>query len=201
MNTQTIIEIVGYIGSLLVLISFLMTSVAKLRIVNSIGSFIFMVYALIIKSYPTAIMNFCLILINLHFLYKTNKSHKAYDLIEAEDNDAYLNYILNYYAKDIEECFPNTSLDLDKYNKNFIISYEGKPVGFAIGEQNGDCLQLHIDYSIPEYRDYSIGKFLFDKLKEKGIKKIISKVPTLNHIKYLEKNGFIKKDEFYEKEL
>ncbi|MCR4884486.1 MAG: hypothetical protein K6A68_12995 [Clostridiales bacterium] len=41
MNTQTIIELVGYLGSALVVVSMLMTSVVKLRIVNTIGSFIF----------------------------------------------------------------------------------------------------------------------------------------------------------------
>ena len=70
MNTSTIIEMVGYLGSFLVLVSFLMVSVVKLRIVNTVGSLIFMIYALIIKSYPTAIMNFFLVLINLHFLYR-----------------------------------------------------------------------------------------------------------------------------------
>ena len=70
MNTNMIIEAVGYLGSLLVLVSFLMVSVVKLRVVNTVGSFIFMVYALIIRSYPTAIMNFCLVLINLRFLYR-----------------------------------------------------------------------------------------------------------------------------------
>ena len=51
MTKEMIIEAVGYLGSFLVLVSFLMTSVVKLRIVNTIGSLIFMIYALIIKSY------------------------------------------------------------------------------------------------------------------------------------------------------
>ena len=61
MDTGTLIEAVGYLGSALVLVSFLMASVVKLRVVNSIGSTIFAVYALIIRSYPTALMNFCLL--------------------------------------------------------------------------------------------------------------------------------------------
>ena len=60
-----IIELVGYIGSILVLVAFLMTSVVRLRVVNSIGSLIFAISALIIQSYPTALMNFCLVLISI----------------------------------------------------------------------------------------------------------------------------------------
>ena len=73
MNTHMLIEAVGYLGSLLVLVSMLMTSVFKLRVINTIGSCIFTVYALIIHSYPTALMNFCLVLINLHFLWKMSR--------------------------------------------------------------------------------------------------------------------------------
>ena len=94
MDRQTIIELVGYIGSFLVLVSFLMTSVFKLRIINTIGSIIFMVYALIIHSYPTAVMNFCLVLINLRFLWKMRHTSHHYDLIKVEEDDRYLQYIL-----------------------------------------------------------------------------------------------------------
>ena len=69
---NTFIEAIGYLGSSLVLVSFLMASVAKLRIVNSVGSVIFTIYAFIIHSYPTAIMNICLVLINIYYLVKLN---------------------------------------------------------------------------------------------------------------------------------
>lgn len=70
MNQSILIEMFGYLGSILVVISMLMTSVKKLRIVNSVGAGIFAVYALIIHSYPTALMNTCLVLINLYNLAK-----------------------------------------------------------------------------------------------------------------------------------
>ena len=71
-----LIEAFGYLGSLLVLVSMLMTSVVKLRIINTIGSVIFTIYAFIIRSYPTALMNFCLVLINLRFLWKMSRMGK-----------------------------------------------------------------------------------------------------------------------------
>ena len=38
MDTATIIELIGYLGSVLVLVSMLMTSVVRLRVINLIGS-------------------------------------------------------------------------------------------------------------------------------------------------------------------
>ena len=78
MDKSMIIETIGYVGSALVLISFLMASVVKLRVVNSIGSTIFAIYALIIRSYPTAVMNFCLVCINLRFLWKLRRRDPSY---------------------------------------------------------------------------------------------------------------------------
>ncbi|MDO4174140.1 MAG: YgjV family protein [Eubacteriales bacterium] len=75
MNTM-MIELVGYVGSILVVVSMLMTSVIRLRVVNSIGAGIFTVYAWIIQSYPTALMNFCLVVINIYHLARMYKDKR-----------------------------------------------------------------------------------------------------------------------------
>ena len=68
MNTT---EIVGYIGSLVVLISFLMKDIKLLRIVNTIGCSIFIIYGFLLNySYPIIITNVAIVIINLVFLYK-----------------------------------------------------------------------------------------------------------------------------------
>lgn len=73
MSTAMIIEIVGYLGSVLVVVSMLMSSVRRLRIVNAVGAGIFTVYALLIQSYPTAFMNFCLVVIDVYHLIRMEK--------------------------------------------------------------------------------------------------------------------------------
>ncbi len=64
MNTAVMIEIFGYIGSGLVVISMLMSSIVRLRIINTIGSTISAVYAVICGAFPLVLMNACLIVIN-----------------------------------------------------------------------------------------------------------------------------------------
>ena len=64
-------EIVGYIASLVVLISFLMKDIKLLRIVNTIGCSIFIIYGFLLNySYPIIITNIAIVIINLVFLYK-----------------------------------------------------------------------------------------------------------------------------------
>ena len=205
MSTQTIIELVGYLGSALVLVSFLMTSVVKLRIVNTLGSFIFMVYALIIHSYPTAVMNFCLVLINLHFLWKGRHTGKQYDLVQLNKDDRYLHYLINRQYDDIKKCFPGIDFrgvqDLDKVNRCYVVTSLGAPAGITLGKEEAETIDLVLDYTLPEYRDFSIGAFLMKKLKQQGVDKLTFSGPVEHHLAYLNKMGFVKNGDVYEKVL
>ncbi len=201
MTKEMIIEIVGYIGSFLVLVSFLMTSVVKLRIVNTIGSLIFMIYALIIHSYPTAVMNACLVLINLRFLWKSRQTEKELNLIVADKDCDIFQYLLGYYKDDILKCFPGIALEFPDSSKVYVVSCNGKQVGLTVGQKEGETMDLLLDYSIPEYRDFSIGAYLINRFKEQGIRKLSYEGPTENHIPYLTKLGFVERNGRYEKEL
>ncbi len=74
------IEIFGYIGTALVIVSMLMTSVVKLRIVNMCGALISMIYAIIVVAWPIVVMNAALIviqLVQLGLLYRKKKREPA----------------------------------------------------------------------------------------------------------------------------
>jgi uncharacterized protein with PQ loop repeat len=65
------IEIFGYLAMLVVLYSMTMKDIRSLRYVNSIACAMFVVYGIIIGSYPVTIMNIVVILINLYQNYKS----------------------------------------------------------------------------------------------------------------------------------
>ena len=201
MNTHMIIEAVGYAGSLLVLVSMLMTSVFKLRVINTLGSLIFTVYALIIKSYPTALMNFCLVLINLRFLWKMSRIDKDFDLVKTRKGDAFLRYFVDSRRDDIRACFPGIPLDFSDATDAYIVCCKGLPVGVTVGEEQDGVLNLVLDYTIPEYRDFSVGRFLVSELKTQGVRKLCYGGPVEFHLPYLQKLGYVKNGELYEKEL
>ncbi len=202
MNTNMLIEAFGYLGSLLVLVSMLMTSVVKLRIINTIGSVIFTIYAFIIKSYPTALMNFCLVLINLRFLWKMSRMDKEYEIVECDRNDVLLRYLVDHYRSDINRIFPGIDLNLRQIDRAYVVLCQGKPVGITLGNaEDDDTLDLKLDYTIPEFRDFSIGSFLFDYLKKKDVRKVVYKGPDENHLAYLNNQGFVKKGNSYIKNL
>ena len=67
-------EIMGYAASLGVLLSFLMKDIKTLRVVNSIGCALFIIYGYMLHySFPIIITNVAIIMINIYFLMKDRK--------------------------------------------------------------------------------------------------------------------------------
>jgi hypothetical protein len=71
--SNTTIDIFGYIASAIVLSSFLIKDIKKLRIVNSIGCAFFILYGLLLGSNSIIITNVGIVFINIWYL--TRKSN------------------------------------------------------------------------------------------------------------------------------
>ena len=191
MSLEIILELIGYTGSLLVIVSMLMTSVVKLRIINTIGSVIFCGYALAIHSYPTAAMQVCLIIINIINLHKLNNTKKEYSAVSAKADDGFLTHFLFANANDIKKFFPDFSVPTAG-DIIFLITCEQIPAGVFIAQDDGQSnLTVKLDYTTPAYRDCSAGKFFYSHLKKLGIKKISAETKIPAHEKYLHKMGFL----------
>lgn len=202
MDKTVLIEIFGYIGSTLVVVSMLMSSIVKLRVVNTIGSIVSGIYALIVGAFPLVLMNGCLIIINVYNLIKLLKTKQVYDLVESNTEDAFVGYFLNRYSEDIKTNFPGFN-SIDATNKKaYIVCCDGKTAGVLIGEENNGLFNILIDYSTPEYRDCSVGTFLYSKLSSKNIHSLIFNQPlTEAHRVYMEKVGFMKENNEYIKRI
>lgn len=193
-----IFEIIGYIGSALVVISMLMSSIIKLRLINTAGSIISCIYALIVGAMPLALMNVCLIIINLYNLYKLLRTSKPYDLTECAPDESMVRYFLAHYRDDIQTFFPEFRADDERNEKAVVVYCEGDPVGIMMGKPDGEDIDVSIEYSTPAYRDCSVGKYLYSRLPELGIKglKYTGNV-TDAHADYLKKMGFVREDDIW----
>ena len=198
MDTAMMIEIFGYIGSVLVVVSMLMSSIVKLRIVNTIGSIVSGTYALIVGALPLVLMNGCLIVINVYNLFKLLKTKQVYDLVDVKADDAFVAYFLERYADDIKTYFPGFKKE-DAYGKNaYVVCCDGNPAGVMVGEEKHGEIDVLIDYSTPAYRDCSVGTFLYSKLSAKNIHKIIyAQNLSETHVSYMKKMGFVQEKDAY----
>lgn len=198
LEPQVLLEIFGYIGSFLVVFSMLMSSVVKLRVINTIGSVVSGTYALICGAYPLVLMNGCLIIINVYNLYKLLKTEQQYDMVESKKEDALLGYFLEKYQDDIKKHFSNFEKDA-VYDKAYVVCCNGNLAGVLLGkEKEKGVIDIVLDYSIPTYRDCSVGTYLYSQLPSQGVRTLEYRLAdTEEHIAYMKKMGFVKTENAY----
>lgn len=189
-----LVEWIGYAASLIVLISLVMSSLRKLRWINMVGSVIFAVYGVLITSYPVAVMNLGIVIVNIYYLVQLYGKKDLFKLIPIAD-DAYLDHFMDVYNKDISQ-FIDLSYDLTaKDLTRFFVSRNTVPAGLFIGRKvDNNMFEIIVDYTTPAYRDFKMADFLFKNQKEvfleQGYKTLLSKPGQEKHRAYLEKIGF-----------
>ena len=185
------IEAIGYVATGLILIAMLMTSMVRLRIINMIGSFIFAVYAFLIHSYPTMVLNGVLVLINVYQILRLVKGKKPYDLIRASVSDGYVAYLRDTSYEDICHWFPEFPTLKEKADLAFIVCCDKSPAGLFLGKLTAPGeIEVIIDYALPAYRDTTVSKFLYEKLIEDEYKKLVFDQNAPGHTGYLLNMGY-----------
>ena len=66
----TVVEIMGYIASIMVAISLTMKNIVKLRILNFVGCSFFVIYGLMIGATPVVLTNAFIACVNVYFIVK-----------------------------------------------------------------------------------------------------------------------------------
>lgn len=195
METDIIYELIGYTASLLIAISLMMTAIIKLRIINMFGAATFCTYGILIGAVPVAVLNGFIVLINIYHLSRMLKAKEYFTLLRVKPDSNYLNYFLDFYKDQIQTYQPGFSFDPENSDVCVFVLRDMVPAGLMIGDlQEDGNLTVALDFVIPNYRDFKIGRYLFQDRKEffqnHGIQRVFSRAGTEKHNKYLEKVGF-----------
>lgn len=190
-----ILELIGYLASLLVAISLTMSSIVRLRWINTLGAITFVVYGLLIGALPVALMNLFIVGINAYYLYKMYTSNDYFHVMELQPNNEYLAAFLDYHHKDLASDFPGFVYQPEAYDERYLILRNMAVAGvFLARRKNGQSLQVLLDYVIPEYRDFKPGRYLYhhpqSPLRVKGFQQIYSKPETKQARNYFKKMRF-----------
>ncbi len=200
-----VLEYIGYIASLIVLISLLMSSVKKLRWINLLGASIFAVYGFLINALPVGFMNSAIVIVNIYYLFIMYTKKDYFTLLKLGNQTEYFNHFMSFYKENIRSFMEvENNLDDPKYIKLFILR-NTIPAGVVVTKiKNETTLEIVIDYAVPAYRDFKIGNFLYEGQKDffisQGYDTLISKPGNDKHQNYLKRMGFIPEtvdDEFY----
>ncbi len=200
------IEAVGYLGSALVVVSLLMTRILRLRVIGLMGATTFLIYGLLIGSVPIIITNGVIMVINVTFLWRANQLTEWFYLLEVHPESLYLNEFLKFFGKDILVYQPDWNGEVDDSDLTLLVLRDMQPAMAIVGSVEEGTMELRLDYAIPRFRDYRMGRFLYDAnaefFFEKGITTIAASAHTKDNARYLEKMGFVETEPgHYERSL
>ncbi|HEX8907421.1 MAG TPA: hypothetical protein VF771_21390 [Longimicrobiaceae bacterium] len=195
MDGKIWLELLGYLASVLVAVSLMMSRILRLRVINLVGSLAFTVYGALIGAYPVAAVNGFICLINVYFLWKMLRTREYFRILAVEPGSEYLRYFLSVHADDIRRFLPSFDHAPRQGELTLFVLRDLVPAGLFIGEPRGDgCLWVRLDYVIPAYRDFKIGRYLYgeraDFFREREIETIASPAGHAGHARYLRRMGF-----------
>lgn len=190
------LEWLGYLASVLITVSLLMSSLVKLRWMNLVGSTVFAIYGLLINAIPVVVSNIIIVFINVFYLYKMYTEKEYFKLIEIEKSSEYIRSFFDFYKNEIKSFFPEFKFDnIEKAAVRILVLRNMVAAGvFIASEYDKESLFINLDFVMPEYRDFKIGTFIFENneqyFKDRGYKRLIGCESDLEHNTYLRKMGF-----------
>jgi hypothetical protein len=205
MYNLNILQILGYLASIIIAISMTQNSILKFRWINLAGASMFSTYGFILGAIPVGILNGLIVVVDLYYLKKIYFKKDIFDTLEIRKDNKYLLKFLDFHQSEIEKYIPGFNYKPDLNTISFFVLRNTAVAGIFLAHEEGDhILKVGLDYAVPEYRDFKSGKFVYNSmqksLSERGITKIITEGRTKKHINYLKKCGFVKADaDLYEK--
>lgn len=162
------LELIGWIGTVLVVVSLMQARVLRFRWMNLVGSLVATTYNLALGIWPFVAMNLAITVINVYWITRlTRERHddSVYEVLEVGPRDAYLQHVLRVHAADIAQSHPSfraeTGPDGDARSA-FLVQRGDETVGVVIVADAGNGLgEVQLDWVTPRFRDFTPGEFVY----------------------------------------
>lgn len=192
MDAATWYEIIGYVGSALIVASLAMRSLLRLRIINLIGALVFTVYGLLIAAPPVWVVNLVIVGIDAWQLRHMLGRNEDLEVVEVRPDNAYLTRFLDYHAEEIERFVP-TFDGVRSDHRPFFVLRDLVPAAVVLLRPVGNHeAAVDLDYAIPAYRDYTSGQYVYGEglAETLDVDHLVTDPGSDAHRPYLARMGF-----------
>lgn len=191
-------DLIGYTASLFLAISLIVNGAFKFRTINMVGQVTFIIYGIVIHAFPIIIANSVLLLINIYQLYKLLQSNEQFKYVPIQLSDKIIDNFLQFYEKDVKQYFPNFYyLPTLQQHISFVVLRDAAIANIFIAtiDSKGNAT-VQINYTVPQYRDYKVGRFIFEQEKKyllsNGVQQVVyTDVANNNHLQFIKVMGFV----------
>jgi hypothetical protein len=190
------VEAIGWIGSVLLVVSLLQTRVLRLRVLNTVAGIVLVAYNAIIEVWPMVAMNVAIVIINLVFIarLRTAAEPTGYTLLEVAPTDEYLRHLLRVHESDIRHFNPGFVFDPAATDAHAFLLLRGEETaGVVLLDGDADVARLHLDYVLPRYRDFTPAAYLYEGsgwFAEHGYREVVAPPRLRPSDPYLARMGF-----------
>lgn len=161
-----LLEIVGWFGSAMLVVSLLQTRVMRFRVLNAAASAVLTGYNAVLGVWPMVALNLVLVGVNLWVvigLLRRRHDARAYDVVRIGVGEPFLARVLARHADDIAahtHAAPTAPFDAQHA---FVVTSGDDLVGVVLSREGRtpDEQQVVLDYVLPPYRDFTPGEFVY----------------------------------------
>ncbi len=202
------LEVVGWLGSVLVVVSLMLAGVWRFRVLNLIGAVIATGYNAVLGIWPFAAMNGAIAVIDVYWLVRLQRDRHdeaAYQVVEVAPDDAYLAHTLHTHASDIARFYPAfTGIDPSGRHA-FLVLRGDETVGVVVVRDGGDGdAHIELDYVTPRFRDFTPGEFVYRRsgvFARHGFRRLVVPRDVVGSQDYYERVGFTAGDDAWVRDV
>jgi hypothetical protein len=157
------LEVVGWAGSVLVVVSLMQARVLRFRVLNLIGAVLATGYNAAFGIWAFAVMNGAIAIIDVYWLVRLLRERhdeRAYTVVDVGRDDAYLRHFLGVHGEEIARFQPGFALADDA--RGFLVARGDEVVGVVVVRDVGDGVGLvDLDWVTTRFRDFTPGEFVY----------------------------------------
>lgn len=191
-------EVVGWAGSVLVVVSLMQARVWRFRVMNLVGAVLATAYNAVFGIWAFAAMNGAIAVIDLYWLWRLRRERSdaaVYAVVEVAPDDAYLQHVLTVHADDVARHRTVPAEDVtDATDLAFLVVRGDETVGVVLVRDGRDGTGLVVlDWVTPRFRDFTPGEFVYrhtDVFAAHGLRRLVVPTAPPGAVPYLERVGF-----------
>nr|WP_255414332.1 YgjV family protein [Cellulomonas triticagri] len=216
-TVMPVLEIIGWVGSALVVVSLMQARVLRFRWMNLAGSAIAAAYNAWVGIWPFAVMNGVIAIIDVYWLvrlYREQHDADVYQVVPVGAGDHYLRHVVGVHADDIARYYPSYARDArDAAAEDappatrwaFLVLRGDETVGVVVLRHTGGGVgEVELDYVTPRFRDFAPGEFVYRRsgaLVATGLNALVVAADARENDDYLARVGFRHEDGRWRREV
>jgi hypothetical protein len=177
---MTWLDIVGWVGSGLLVWSLLQSRLLRLRALNLVGCLVLIGYNTAVRVWPMVGLNVVLAGINIWYLAQmlaTRHDERTYQVVEVGTDDDFLAYVLRTHAADIARFNPGFTFSKEGRSAYLVLRGDDLVGVVLVRAVDGTTAQVELDYVTQRFRDFTPGEFVYRRshlFTDRGFRRVLT---------------------------